>query len=96
MTAVNVTVNYSDGPVYNLVRTTACSAGGDSGGAHFAGSTALGIHSGSSGCTGSALHQPVREALSAYGVSRSAHGTGHRRHGLRPRLTGGVGPRAAI
>ncbi|MGW1138213.1 S1 family peptidase [Streptomyces zhihengii] len=72
VTAVNVTVNYSDGPVYNLVRTTACSSGGDSGGAHFAGTTALGIHSGSSGCSGtsgSALHQPVREALSAYGVA---------------------------
>ncbi|MGA4864066.1 S1 family peptidase [Streptomyces lavendulocolor] len=72
VTAVNVTVNYSDGPVYGMVRTTACSAGGDSGGAHFAGSVALGIHSGSSGCTGtsgSAIHQPVREALSAYGVS---------------------------
>lgn len=72
VTAVNVTVNYGDGPVYNMVRTTACSAGGDSGGAHFAGSTALGIHSGSSGCTGtngSAIHQPVREALSAYGVN---------------------------
>ncbi|MFI1395585.1 S1 family peptidase [Streptomyces sp. NPDC020681] len=72
VTAVNVTVNYGDGPVYNMVRTTACSAGGDSGGAHFAGSTALGIHSGSSGCTGtngSAIHQPVREALTAYGVA---------------------------
>ncbi|MCX4820660.1 S1 family peptidase [Streptomyces sp. NBC_01142] len=72
VTAVNVTVNYGDGPVYNMVRTTACSAGGDSGGAHFAGSTALGIHSGSSGCSGtngSAIHQPVREALSAYGVN---------------------------
>lgn len=72
VTAVNVTVNYSDGPVYGMVRTTACSAGGDSGGAHFAGSVALGIHSGSSGCTGtngSAIHQPVREALSAYGVA---------------------------
>ncbi|MFI9586293.1 S1 family peptidase [Streptomyces sp. NPDC052236] len=71
VTAVNVTVNYGDGPVYNMVRTTACSAGGDSGGAHFAGTTALGIHSGSSGCTGtngSAIHQPVREALTAYGV----------------------------
>lgn len=59
-------------PVHGMVRTTACSAGGDSGGAHFAGSVALGIHSGSSGCTGtsgSAIHQPVREALSAYGVS---------------------------
>ncbi|EPH41103.1 S1 family peptidase [Streptomyces aurantiacus] len=72
VTAVNVTVNYSDGPVHGMVRTTACSAGGDSGGAHFAGTVALGIHSGSSGCTGtngSAIHQPVREALSAYGVS---------------------------
>ncbi|MFE1579786.1 S1 family peptidase [Streptomyces fradiae] len=72
VSAVNVTVNYSDGPVYGMVRTTACSAGGDSGGAHFAGSVALGIHSGSSGCTGtsgSAIHQPVREALSAYGVN---------------------------
>ncbi|GAA2999840.1 S1 family peptidase [Streptomyces fulvorobeus] len=72
VTAVNVTVNYGDGPVYNMVRTTACSAGGDSGGAHFAGSVALGIHSGSSGCTGtsgSAIHQPVREALAAYGVT---------------------------
>lgn len=72
VTAVNVTVNYSDGPVYGMVRTTACSAGGDSGGAHFAGAVALGIHSGSSGCTGtngSAIHRPVREALAAYGVS---------------------------
>ncbi|MET8499035.1 S1 family peptidase [Streptomyces microflavus] len=72
VTAVNVTVNYGDGPVYGMVRTTACSAGGDSGGAHFAGSVALGIHSGSSGCSGtsgSAIHQPVVEALSAYGVT---------------------------
>ncbi|MCM2386825.1 S1 family peptidase [Streptomyces albipurpureus] len=72
VTAVNVTVNYSDGPVYGLVRTTACSAGGDSGGAHFSGSTALGIHSGSSGCrgtNGSALHQPVTEALNVYQVA---------------------------
>ncbi|MFI6641053.1 S1 family peptidase [Streptomyces sp. NPDC050504] len=72
VSAVNVTVNYSDGPVYNMVRTTACSAGGDSGGAHFAGTVALGIHSGSSGCSGtsgSAIHQPVKEALTAYGVT---------------------------
>lgn len=72
VTAVNVTVNYSEGPVYNMVRTTACSSGGDSGGAHFAGTVALGIHSGSAGCSGtegSAIHQPVKEALSAYGVN---------------------------
>lgn len=73
VTATNVTVNYGGGDVVEgMVRTTACSAGGDSGGAHFSGSTALGIHSGSSGCTGtqgSAIHQPVPEALSAYGVN---------------------------
>ncbi|MFE7134490.1 S1 family peptidase [Streptomyces sp. NPDC057638] len=72
VTAVNVTVNYSDGPVYGMVRTTACSAGGDSGGAHFAGGVALGIHSGSAGCSGtagSAIHQPVLEPLSTYGVA---------------------------
>ncbi|GLF98415.1 S1 family peptidase [Streptomyces yaizuensis] len=71
VTAVNVTVNYSDGPVYGMVRTTACSAGGDSGGAHFSGTTALGVHSGSAGCTGTrgtAIHQPVAEALGVYGV----------------------------
>ncbi|NGN66086.1 S1 family peptidase [Streptomyces sp. A7024] len=71
--AVNVTANYGGGDIVSgLVRTTACSAGGDSGGAHFAGATALGIHSGSSGCSGTAgtaLHQPVKEALSAYGVN---------------------------
>ncbi|MFW6694209.1 S1 family peptidase [Streptomyces sp. MAR4 CNX-425] len=72
VTAVNVTVNYSSGPVYNMVRTTACSAGGDSGGAHFSGNVAYGIHSGSAGCTGtdgSAIHQPVTDALDAYDVS---------------------------
>lgn len=73
VTATDVTVNYGDGDVVEgMVRTTACSAGGDSGGAHFSGTTALGIHSGSSGCTGtegSAIHQPVPEALAAYGVN---------------------------
>ncbi|TQK50785.1 streptogrisin D/glutamyl endopeptidase II [Streptomyces sp. SLBN-118] len=71
VTAVNVTVHYPEGTVYQMVRTTACSAAGDSGGAHFAGNVALGIHSGSAGCSGtngSAIFQPVREALSAYGV----------------------------
>ncbi|WP_372351768.1 S1 family peptidase [Streptomyces sp. KL116D] len=74
VTATNVTVNYSDGnTVYGMARTNVCSSSGDSGGAHFSGTTALGIHSGSGGtCTngvGSALFQPVREALSAYGVN---------------------------
>ncbi|MBC9711579.1 S1 family peptidase [Streptomyces sp. TRM66268-LWL] len=74
VTATNVTVNYGSGNIaYGMVRTTVCSAGGDSGGAHFSGSTALGIHSGSGGCSdgvnGSAIFQPVREALTAYGVN---------------------------
>ncbi|MFC7310704.1 S1 family peptidase [Streptomyces monticola] len=74
VTQTNVTVNYGSGNyVYGMVKTNVCSDSGDSGGAHFAGSTALGIHSGSGGdCTngvGSALFQPVKEALSAYGVA---------------------------
>ncbi|MDG4864172.1 S1 family peptidase, partial [Streptomyces sp. T-3] len=74
VTQTNVTVNYGSGnTVYGMVKTTVCSGSGDSGGAHFAGATALGIHSGSGGCSdgvnGSAIFQPVREALSAYGVN---------------------------
>jgi hypothetical protein len=72
VTGVNVTVNYSQGPVHGLLQTTICSAGGDSGGAVFAGNAAIGIHSGSSGgCGGGnrAYHQPVTEALSAFGAS---------------------------
>jgi hypothetical protein len=71
VTGVNVTVNYAQGPVHGLIQTTICSAGGDSGGAVFAGNAAIGIHSGSSGgCGGSnrAFHQPVTEALAAHGA----------------------------
>ncbi|MEV0396383.1 S1 family peptidase [Polymorphospora rubra] len=71
VTAVNVTVNYPQGAVHGLIQTTICSAGGDSGGAVFANNSAIGIHSGSTGgCGGSnrAYHQPVTEALAAYGA----------------------------
>ncbi|MDI3386161.1 S1 family peptidase [Streptomyces sp. B-S-A8] len=73
VTQTNVTVNYGDGnSAYGMVRTNVCSSSGDSGGAHFAGTTALGIHSGSGGTcdngVGSAVFQPVKEALSTYGV----------------------------
>ncbi|GAB3668139.1 S1 family peptidase [Streptomyces sparsus] len=71
--AVNVTVNYSQGAVHGMVRTNACSAGGDSGGAHFVNNVAFGIHSGGTGScvngVGGAIFQPVLEALSVYGVS---------------------------
>jgi streptogrisin D len=72
VTAVNATVNYAEGQVTGLIRTNVCAEGGDSGGALFAGSVALGLTSGGSGnCSsgGTTYFQPVTEALSRYGVS---------------------------
>jgi streptogrisin D len=72
VTATNATVNYAEGSVYGLIRTSVCAEPGDSGGSLFAGSTALGLTSGGSGnCTfgGTTYFQPVTEALSVYGVS---------------------------
>lgn len=72
VTALNATVNYPQGTVYGLIRTTVCAEGGDSGGSLFAGNTALGLTSGGSGnCTfgGTTYFQPVTEALSVYGVA---------------------------
>lgn len=65
--ATNVTVNYPQGAVHQLIQTSASVNSGDSGGSLFAGSTALGITSGMGG--GSSFFQPVVEALNAYGVS---------------------------
>jgi len=72
VTAVNATVNYAEGSVYGLIKTTVCAEGGDSGGSLFAGSVALGLTSGGSGnCSsgGTTYFQPVTEPLSVYGVS---------------------------
>jgi streptogrisin D len=72
VTAVNATVNYPQGTVSGLIRTTVCAEPGDSGGSLFAGSTALGLTSGGSGnCSsgGTTFFQPVTEPLSVYGVS---------------------------
>ena len=45
---LGVTVNYTDGTtLYNMIESTNCSRPGDSGGALFTGTYALGIHSGS-------------------------------------------------
>ena len=66
------TVNYAEGSVSGLIRTTVCAEPGDSGGSLFAGSTALGLTSGGSGnCSsgGTTYFQPVTEVLSRYGVS---------------------------
>jgi streptogrisin D len=69
---LNATVRYSQGTVYQMIRTNVCAESGDSGGALFAGSTAIGLTSGGSGnCSsgGTTFFQPVTEALSVYGVS---------------------------
>ena len=72
VTALNQTVRYPQGTVSGLIRTTVCAQPGDSGGALFAGTGALGLTSGGSGnCTtgGTTFFQPVTEALSVYGVN---------------------------
>ncbi|AEV87681.1 serine protease [Actinoplanes sp. SE50] len=72
VTALNSTVNYSEGTVSGLIRTTVCAEPGDSGGSLYSGTTALGLTSGGSGnCTsgGVTYFQPVVEPLSVYGVS---------------------------
>jgi streptogrisin D len=72
VTALNQTVNYEEGTVSGLIRTTVCAEPGDSGGPLFDGGKALGLTSGGSGdCTsgGTTFFQPVTEALNAFGVS---------------------------
>ncbi|GAA0453056.1 serine protease [Paractinoplanes deccanensis] len=72
VTALNSTVNYAQGSVSGLIRTTVCAQPGDSGGPLYSGTTALGLTSGGSGnCStgGTTYFQPVTEALSVYGVS---------------------------
>jgi streptogrisin D len=72
VTALNATVNYAEGAVNGLIKTTVCAEPGDSGGSLYSGSTALGLTSGGSGnCSsgGTTYFQPVTEALSVYGVS---------------------------
>ncbi|MFJ8039896.1 S1 family peptidase [Kitasatospora sp. NPDC096147] len=72
VTALNATVNYAEGSVRGLIKTTVCAEPGDSGGALFSGNTAHGLTSGGSGnCSGggTTYFQPVTEALAAYGVS---------------------------
>ena len=62
VTALNATVNYSQGTVTGLIRTTVCAEPGDSGGSLYSGTTALGLTSGGSGnCSsgGITYFQPV-------------------------------------
>ena len=72
VTALNATVNYAQGSVYGLIRTTVCAEPGDSGGSLYSGTTAHGLTSGGSGnCRtgGTTYFQPVTEPLSVYGDS---------------------------
>jgi len=72
VTALNATVNYAEGTVTGLIRTTVCAEGGDSGGSLYSGTVAYGLTSGGSGnCSagGVTFFQPVTEALSVYGVA---------------------------
>ena len=72
VTALNATVNYAQGSVFQMIRTTVCAEPGDSGGPLYAGTAALGITSGGSGnCSsgGVTFFQPVPEVLSRYGVN---------------------------
>ncbi|MDI3418979.1 S1 family peptidase [Streptomyces luteolus] len=73
VTGLNATVNYGGGDVvYGMIRTNVCAEPGDSGGPLYSGSRAIGLTSGGSGnCSsgGTTFFQPVKEALSAYGVA---------------------------
>jgi streptogrisin D len=72
VTSTNASVTYQEGTVNGLIDTNVCAEPGDSGGALFDGSTALGLTSGGSGdCSsgGETFFQPVPAALSALGAS---------------------------
>jgi streptogrisin C len=75
VSAVNQTINYGSVVVEGLTTTTACSEGGDSGGAWLAGDRATGLHSGGqSSCSSppsadQSIFQPVREALTRWNLT---------------------------
>ncbi|MFF0885295.1 CAP domain-containing protein [Streptomyces sp. NPDC003456] len=72
VTALDTTVNYPQGQVRGLIRTNVCAEPGDSGGALFAGSVALGLTSGGNGSCrrgGTTFFQPVTEVLDRFKLS---------------------------
>ncbi|WAL68001.1 S1 family peptidase [Amycolatopsis cynarae] len=69
---LNETVNYSQGAVYEMTRTSVCAEPGDSGGSFISGDQAQGVTSGGYGnCSsgGETWFQPVNEILQTYGLS---------------------------
>ncbi|WP_434588497.1 S1 family peptidase [Streptomyces sp. A5-4] len=69
--AKNETVNYSQGAVHQMTKTSVCAEGGDSGGSFISGDQAQGVTSGGWGNCGSGgetWHQPINEILGRYGL----------------------------
>ena len=70
--AKNETVNYAQGAVHQMTKTSVCAEGGDSGGSFISGDQAQGMTSGGWGnCStgGETWFQPVNEVLGVYGLS---------------------------
>lgn len=87
VTGLNATVNYPEGTVSGLIRTTVCAEPGDSGGPLLAQGVALGVTSGGSGdCDkgGVTFFQPVTKALTALGVTIPGTKTGGAKAGGAP------------
>ncbi len=70
--AKNETVNYSQGAVHQMTKTSVCAEPGDSGGSFISGDQAQGVTSGGWGdCSsgGQTWYQPVNEILQRYGLT---------------------------
>ncbi|WSS82140.1 S1 family peptidase [Streptomyces sp. NBC_01176] len=70
--AKNETVNYSQGAVHQMTKTSVCAEPGDSGGSFISGDQAQGVTSGGWGnCSsgGETWYQPINEILSRYGLT---------------------------
>ncbi|MER6182945.1 S1 family peptidase [Streptomyces sp. NPDC001652] len=70
--AMNETVNYSQGAVRQMTKTSVCAEPGDSGGSFISGDQAQGVTSGGWGNCGSGgetWFQPVNEILNRYGLT---------------------------
>ncbi|MEV0224691.1 S1 family peptidase [Streptomyces sp. NPDC050704] len=68
----NQTVNYSQGAVHQMTKTSVCAEPGDSGGSYISGDQAQGVTSGGSGnCSsgGQTWYQPINEILNRYGLT---------------------------
>ncbi|KAH8841458.1 hypothetical protein MCOR27_001776 [Pyricularia oryzae] len=70
--ALGATVNYAQGSVTGLTRTSVCAEPGDSGGSFYSGAQGQGVTSGGSGnCAsgGTTYFQPLNRILSTYGLT---------------------------